>query len=104
MDSSMVTRHTQKRAVAVEVDAVDVGGLRAPPQLSQDVAAQGVEHADQGAFGAGSRHLGSLDIELDDRQTGVMSCNIQRRAVSRVQIYQGQMSRLNQKRSYSHMK
>ena len=59
VDSSMITRHTEKRAVTVEVDAVDVGGLGAPPQLRQDVPAQGVEHADQGALGAGSGHLGS---------------------------------------------
>lgn len=66
MDSAVITCHTQERAVTVEVDAVDVGGLGASPQLRQDVAAQRVEHTDQGALGAGRRHLGSLNIELDD--------------------------------------
>ena len=79
MHCSVVTRHTQQRAVAVEVHAVNsrglkikyyticckniwrhVGHLRAPTELRDDVAGRGVEHPDESALGTGGGHLRSL--------------------------------------------
>ena len=66
MNGAMITGHTQEGAVTIEVDTVDVGRLGASPQFCQDVATQAVKHSDQCSLGAGSGHLGPLDIELDD--------------------------------------
>ena len=91
MHSAVVTRHTQQRAVAVEVHAVDgrglkikyyticcknierlVGHLRAPAELRDDVAGRGVKHPDESALGAGGGHLRSLR-EADQLETSIVT-------------------------------
>ena len=90
MHSAVVTRHTQQRAVAVEVNAVDgrglkkhyticckniqshVGHLRAPAELRDDVAGRCVEHSDESALGTGGGHLRSLR-EADQLQTSIVT-------------------------------
>ena len=94
VNSPMVAGHTQQAAVRVEVDTEDCCRLGSSPQLSQNVSRAGVKDPDESALGAGGGHFAALDVDLNDGQTGVVSRDIQRGAVSTLKVDEVNVTRL----------
>ena len=76
MKLTVIAGHTEQGGVLVEVYAVDVCVVAAPPQLRHHLPRGGVPHPHQGALLARRGQPGALDVQDKAREGAVMGGNI----------------------------